>query len=360
MLKKTELQKIRVLHILQSNQFSGAENVVCQIINMFRSCENYEMAYCSPDGQICEILREKGIKYFPIKKLAVREINAVISQFHPTIIHAHDAAASVISTLAKGSIPLISHIHGNHLNMRKAGLKSILVKYLSAYWSKIIWVSQSAFEDYKYNKFVTEKSLVLPNIILKEDIMRKLEMDEKGYDFDCVVLGRINSIKNPMRAISIFEDVITHLPDLKVAFIGNGDLEEDCRKYVKKLKIDSNIFFLGYMNNPLKALAGSKLLVMTSIYEGTPMSALEAMCLGIPIVSTPTDGIVDLIVQNQTGFYSDKNEELASMILELLTHADEYKKMCSSTRKRFDELMDVSRYKNELANIYSHALEESK
>ena len=49
---------MRVLHVLHSNQYSGAENVVCQIIEMFKNDENIEMAYCSRDGQIGKVLKE--------------------------------------------------------------------------------------------------------------------------------------------------------------------------------------------------------------------------------------------------------------------------------------------------------------
>ena len=50
-----------ILHVLYSNRFSGAENVVCQIIEMFRGYPDVRMVYCSPDGQIREALEEAGI-----------------------------------------------------------------------------------------------------------------------------------------------------------------------------------------------------------------------------------------------------------------------------------------------------------
>ena len=48
---------MKVLHLLSTNKFSGAENVVCQIINLFQNESNYKMFYCSPDGEIKETLK---------------------------------------------------------------------------------------------------------------------------------------------------------------------------------------------------------------------------------------------------------------------------------------------------------------
>lgn len=350
------MEKIRVLHILQSNQFSGAENVVCQIIDMYKNSAQIEMAYCSPDGQIHEILQKKGVLFFPLSQLSVKNLRNVINQYQPKIIHAHDASASVIATLVNRKLHIVSHIHGNHLNMRKISVKAVLVKELSRYWSKIIWVSESAYRDYKFSKSVKNKSIILQNIILKEDLEKKLKSDESEYFFDCIVLGRINKIKNPLRALSIFEKVIKIIPTFKVAFVGNGDLLDRCIQYINEHHMEENIKFLGYMNNPIKVLAGSKLLVMTSIYEGTPICALEAMGMGVPIVSTPTDGILDLVLQDKTGFYSDDDNELAERIVSILSDKELYLTMKSATLRRFDQMMNVDLYKSKLSAVYDEAL----
>ena len=60
---------MKVLHLLSSNKYSGAENVVCQIIKMFGN--DAEMVYCSPDGDIRKTLNDKNIKFIPLKELVV-------------------------------------------------------------------------------------------------------------------------------------------------------------------------------------------------------------------------------------------------------------------------------------------------
>ena len=98
---------MKILHLLQSGHFSGAENVVCQIIGLMKDELDIQMAYCSRDGQIRETLKEREIEYYPIKELTVAEIKRIIREYKPDIIHAHDMRASFVAARACGKITLI-------------------------------------------------------------------------------------------------------------------------------------------------------------------------------------------------------------------------------------------------------------
>lgn len=88
---------MKVLHVLQSNRYAGAENVACTIIKMFQqSQENIEFFYISPNGKIKEILDKEKIKFIPIKKLSYLQLKKIIDEIKPDIIHAHDFKSSVL------------------------------------------------------------------------------------------------------------------------------------------------------------------------------------------------------------------------------------------------------------------------
>ena len=97
-------KKIRILHVLSSHIYSGAENVVCQIISLFQNDPDYEMIYCSPDGSIRKALEERKISYMPIEKVSRSEVQRVISETAPTLIHAHDVRASIVCAMAADSM----------------------------------------------------------------------------------------------------------------------------------------------------------------------------------------------------------------------------------------------------------------
>ena len=75
---------------------------------------------------------------------------------------------------------------------------------------------------------------------------------------------------------------------MQCAVIGTGELEEVTKTLSHNKGLDNNLHFLGFMSNAYGILEHSKLMIMTSRWEGTPMCALEAMALGVPIVSTPS------------------------------------------------------------------------
>ena len=347
---KSFMKKKPVLHLLKSNVFSGAENVVVQIIRLFKNERN--MFYCSPTGKIAESLNMRGIKYIPLKSFNPLSIWKIINKYNINIIHAHDPGACVLAAMVPKKITIIAHVHGNHDNMKIISLKSVLFLICSLRYKKIIWVSNSSYNDYYFKNYLKRKSFILENVINPSEIEDKILKDRITENYDCIYLGRLSQEKDPIRAIKIIREVVREIPNFKMVFVGDGILKGDCQKLVKKYKLDNNIIFKGFQNNPIPYLYNSKLLLMTSKYEGIPMSALEAMCLGKPIISTPTDGLLELIDLNVTGFYSDNNNELIEYIIKLYNDKNKYDLMSRCALCRFEKYNNVENYKKRIGECY--------
>lgn len=342
---------MKVLHLLASNRFSGAENVVCQIINMFKS--DIEMAYCSIDGSISQSLKDKQINFLPLTKLSKSQIQKVINTYKPDVIHAHDVKASIMASRFAKQLPVISHIHGNdERNMGKLTLKSFLYNLVSKKFKKIFWVSNSCFDKYHFKNNVKSKSEILYNIIDITKLKEKAYIDNSTYDYDICCLGRLVEVKNPIRALNILKEVVKLRPQTKCAFIGDGELRQNCEDFVKQNNLTSNIHFLGFQSNPHKILKDSKVLLMSSINEGTPMAVLEAFSLGIPLVSTRVDGAVELITDELMGYLYAQDNDAVSCLLKILNEL-------SSERKLFLQdfslkYNDIEKYKSSILNAYKN------
>lgn len=343
---------MKVLHLLQSNQFSGAENVVCQIISMMKNEPDMEMVYCSRDGQIAEALDERNIPFAPIKELSVKEVKRVIKEQNPDIIHAHDMRASFYAALACGKIPLISHIHNNAFDSRGLSAKSIAYIYAAKKAKHIFWVSQSSFDGYAFHKFFRKKSTVLYNIIDIDALYEKMKLDENVYNYDVIYVGRLTPQKNPRRLMAVLQKVCIKRPNARIAIVGTGELEEETKKLCNELNLQNNVQFLGFRSNPLKMLHDSKVMVMTSRWEGTPMCALEAMALGVPIVSTPVDGLKDLVINGKSGYLSDDDQKLSSEILEIINDQTFHDKYSNYIKTQAVEINDVERYREIITDVY--------
>lgn len=343
---------MKILHVLNSNRFSGAENVVCQIIRMMKDDTDFDMVYCSRDGQIREALIERNIKFAPVNDLTMKELKRVINEQKPDIVHAHDMRASFVASLVCGPIELISHIHNNAFDSRNISLKSIAYYIAAKKAQHIFWVSQSAFEGYAFKNSFKQKSSVLSNIIDMEQLYNKMSFDQNSYDYDVVYLGRLTYPKNPQRLMKVCELLMKKKPDIKVAVIGTGEFEEEVKNLATAYKINGNVTFLGFQSNPLKILHDSKVMIMTSRWEGTPMCALEALSVGVPIVSTPVDGLKDLVINSETGYLCEYDEGLTDAIMKLIDNKEHRRQLSENALMKARIVNNKEQYKNQIIGLY--------
>ncbi len=348
---------IKVLHVLTSVRYSGAENVVCQIIHSFEA-ENssYEMMYCSPDGQIREALAERNVRFVPLASWSLGELRKAIKETKPDIIHAHDMKASLFSAILCGNTPLISHIHNNNYNSRGITPKAVLYSYAARKAKHIFWVSRSAYEGYAFHDHFKGKSSILYNVIDREELAEEAAKDTQNYDYDIVFLGRLTPQKNPIRLIDVLGKAAEQYPKIKTAVVGTGEMDDEVKDEVARIGKQDNISMLGFNSNPYKILHDAKAMIMTSRWEGLPMCALEAMSLGVPIVSTPTDGLKELIEDGVTGYLSDDDDILASKIVEISQDEQLRSRLSENCLKRAEELLDVRKFKKAIEAEYLRAL----
>ena len=343
---------MKVMHVLNSRIYSGAEKVVCQIIKSFR--DDVEMVYCSPDSEIVrQMLSEQGVTFLPMETMSTSELKRVIAQEKPDLIHAHDMRASFFSALCCGKIPLVSHIHNNAYDAR--GLSPKTIAYLLAGFraKHILWVSNSSYEGYAFHKLFAKKSSVLYNIIDTDQIFEKLAADDNAYDYDMIYVGRLTFQKDPQRLMRLCARLKESKPDLKVAIVGTGELEAEVKQMCQELNIQDNVHFLGFQSNPIKMVHDSKAMILTSRWEGTPMCALEAMALGTPVVSTPSDGMTDLLDDGVNGYLTDDDAVMAEKLLHIMNDPQHRTILGENAKKKFAEINDAPQYKQAIYDCYT-------
>ncbi|MBR3162062.1 MAG: glycosyltransferase [Bacilli bacterium] len=339
-----------VLHILASNSYSGAENVVCNIIQNMKN--EYDMIYCSPEGTIRHQLKERNIEFVSIKKISISQIRNVVKKCNPDIIHAHDNKATVLSSFYAKRYKVISHIHGNNKVMNSFNLKTLLFHICSKNICQFIWVSKSSFDDYYFKNKVEKKSIVLYNVVNREDIIKKSKEYVCNQNYDLIYLGRLGYPKNPRRFVEIVQLLKQHRECVRAAIVGDGPEKNDIEHLIDKLMLNDYITMWGYQDNPFPILKKSKILVMTSLYEGTPMSALEAQALGKPIIATPVDGLKEIINNSENGLLDNNNANLAKKIDEILSDNKKYAYMSRRTRETFKRVNNTEKYFLILKKIY--------
>jgi glycosyltransferase involved in cell wall biosynthesis len=105
------------------------------------------------------------------------------------------------------------------------------------------------------------------------------------------------SIKNHQLLVTAMGQAITQVPQLTCLIIGEGALKEALVNQIARMGLEEHVKLTGFLerSDVLAILGASDIFVMTSTYEGTPITLLEAAALGLPIVSTRAGGIPELV-----------------------------------------------------------------
>ncbi len=350
----------RVLHLLKSNQFSGAENVAIMIIKGTKNRFGIEGIYVSPNGPISTALNENHVKFEPLSKFSIINVRRAVKKYKPDIIHAHDFTASIVAAFSLSGIPIISHLHNNSPWIKGLNFKSLIYRISSVFLTEIICVSKAIIMEYRFAKSISKKTHVLTNCIEFSSLIEKssLETAPDGI-FDVVFIGRLTKLKNPVYFIEIIKSAVMKIPNLRVAMIGNGELIDDCQNLIENFGLEDNIKVLGFLNNPYGILSKSKMLCITSDWEGFGLVALEAMALEVPVLAKPVGGLTG-IVNSQCGKLCNHKDEFVDEICKLLNDSEYRALKSKSAKQRFNELNNEDEYMNEICNLYCSILKLRK
>jgi len=328
---------MRILHLLVSNKFSGAENVVCQIIE---NCKNFEMAYCSPKGTIVGELNKRPIKYIPLEKKNMKSIKKVVEQYKPDIIHAHDFTASVLASQIGFKGKLISHLHNNPPFIKKWGVKSLLYNSTLGKYDKVILVSNSIYDEAVFRKKIKDKYSVIYNYINADEIIEK---SKKHNDItsDVLFIGRLTEQKDPLGFIDIVKNIKFEIPSIKAVMLGDGELREECKKKIINEELEDNVEILGFVENPYSIINNTKVVIMPSKWEGFGLVAVEAMILNKIVFASNVGGLKEIFKNNKEFLFSDKKvigENIAILLNDSELYNNSKEKLFSMTSNYTDKI----------------------
>jgi len=339
---------MKILHLLMSNKFSGAENVVCQIIE---NCKDYEMAYCSLKGEIEEELKKRGISYIPLEKKNLESIKKVVEIYKPNIIHAHDFTASFLVAQIGFKGKLISHIHNNPPFIKKWGLKSILYNSVIDKYNKVLLVSNSIYDEAVFRTKLKDKYTVIYNYVNSDEIIKK-SMIQNNIKSDIVFIGRLTEQKDPLGFIDIIKDVKKEIPSIKAVMLGDGELRGDCKKKIEQEKLEDNIAMLGFVENPYSIIKDARLIIMPSKWEGFGLVAIEAMILEKIVLAKAVGGLQE-IFKNNKEFLFDSNEKVINTVIKLIQDKSKYSFEKEKLKTITNNYIDKTRWIEKLRRIYS-------
>jgi glycosyltransferase involved in cell wall biosynthesis len=142
--------------------------------------------------------------------------------------------------------------------------------------------------------------------------------------------------------------------------LGDGPGESDCRELAARLGIEGRIQFSGLQADVASRLARSQLLVLFSNYEGLPLSILEGMRAGLPVVASAVGGVSECVQDGSTGILVPPRDVAAgcAALERLLSSPTLRKQMGDAGRARYEELFTLDRMMDETLSVYADLIPE--
>ncbi len=132
---------------------------------------------------------------------------------------------------------------------------------------------------------------------------------EKKSGFNIVSVGRLTDQKRFDRLLRVVSRLRREKYDIRVQILGDGELRDDLNSLCKELELDDVVEFAGFVNNPYPYIKNADLMLVPSASEGFGLVVVEAMALGIPVVSTKTAGPIEIIDNNTYGLLCEHDDE---------------------------------------------------
>lgn len=171
-------------------------------------------------------------------------------------------------------------------------------------------IFQMSSQKELFDKKIQEKSIVILNPANKE-FCEVASTEERRNEI--VTVGRLYDYKNQSLLINSFYDIKDIFPNMKLYIYGEGDYREQLEKHIKQLSLEEKVFLPGAVSNVVDKIKDAKLFVLPSDTEGMPNTLIEAMLLGLPVISTdcPCGGPRSLIEHGENGLLVPTGDRIA-------------------------------------------------
>ena len=370
---------ITVCHIISGDLWAGAEVQAYTLLKSLAETQQFTLtAILLNEGKLAEKLRACGVKV-----MLVEEKGRSFSQVHRAmryalgndwfdIIHTHRIKENTLGTLFKREGRcrfMLRTIHGlGESHKGWAGIKTRLYALGERYMDKkafdrIITVSNDIRRRMlaEHNaKFVTIHNALDPARVRTS---REPEAIRKGLGIgrDAVVVGtagRMVTVKNYPLLLEAAARLRDALDKFVLVVAGDGPSLPSLKEQAKRLGIMDQVRFTGFRNDIHDVIRAMDIFVLSSHHEGIPNVALEALFLGVPIVSTAVGGMVEVIEDEVSGLLVPAGdvEAMTSALQRLAGDPERRRQMAESGRARLKSEFSVERMRDRVAGLYQELM----
>ena len=358
---------MRVLHVIARLNVGGTARYITQLANELpkHGIETFVATGFVQSGEVedpsaasIDVIRipALGRSINPIKDHRARkQLEKIIREVKPDIIHAHTFKAGYVTRMKKQSVPVVHTFHGHLLDDPEfSGFKSKVIieveRKLAKNSDKLVTVGRRVADEllaqrigHRAQYVNIPPGVVAINVTPRQQALANLNLEDRGTPI-VGWIARVTGVKNPMRAL----EVADALPDTQFVMAGGGDLLEQV-----KAAAPANVSVIGWAD-AADLFGAADIILSTSENEGMPVALIEAQLAGKPVVATDVGSVSEVILNHETGIVTNKNAGSIALALESLTldkaKRDEMGRLATA---RAQALFSVDRMINAHIELYS-------
>lgn len=373
--------KINVMLLNAPITIGGAEKVVLMLLTylnreQFRIKIGSFVSYKRPNNifvkEITKQDREPEIlwmhKTFDFRN--IRQLRDVLTREKIQVLHTHGYRSDIIGYLAtrKMNIPIVTTAHGWTPINNKLRLYEWLDRRFLRYFDRIICVSDKIQNDLLDNGIPPDKLIRLNNAV---DVSQYSRISSNGKSHFCdtwkippdsFLIGTVSRLtpeKGHKYLVEAFAKIIPQFPQVRLVLVGDGPEQGKLERQTRENGISDKVIFCGFQQAIEQYYSAFDLVVLPSIMEGMPISLLEAIAYGKPIIATAVGGIPDLIIDQHSGLLVPPQniDALSQSLLWAMQHSEAMQIMQQRARQLVSEKYGIANWIKKMERIYLNLIE---
>ncbi|ADI75102.1 glycosyl transferase group 1 (plasmid) [Methanohalobium evestigatum Z-7303] len=292
----------------------------------------------------------------------------LLSYKRPKLVHIH--ASSYLSFWEKTFFAFISklylrkvvyHIHGGAFKQfYEQSLFKKIIRFCFYFFDGIIVLSDN-WKNYLHEQNLTykEKIFVVNNFV---DLNVSKPKQTVNVNYNVTFVGRLEKSKGIYELLNAIPHVLNKYKYVNFVLVGPYEKKDFIRinSFLKQHNICNNVFLTGPISKlkVYQELSKSKIFVLPSHVEAFPISILEAMGIGLPIIATPIGDVPEIVENNINGFLIKENDflDMANKIMYLIENEELRLKMVNNNLKKFNEKYNINTACGNLKSVYESIL----
>lgn len=373
------MKKIRILHVAQAA--GGVERYIRMLLKYLDKGKFENILVCSQDfheedyrGLVYsfeQVEMTRAIGGNDVK--AIKEVRTLIKKYNPDIVYAHSSKAGAIARVA--DIGLKNHCvynpHGWAFNMRcsakKKAMYTAVEKVAALFCDKIICISDAEKQSALDKKICKEEKLqVIFNGVdiesyesgVRGAIKRKdLNIPEDAFVVGMV--GRMSKQKAPDVFIKMAKRVKDEVPNAHFIIVGNGNQEDEIRKYAEDNGFSISLHITGWVDNPMSYVELFDVACLLSRWEGFGLALPEYMMAGKPIVASRVDAIPNIIRAGENGLLVEVDDDIGASkaVLRILREDGLRKKIVAQGLEDVHNRFNARRVSEEHSKLFNKEMD---